>query len=151
MKRYYRFRYYRGFTVSRNSFEARRNSNNYTIEDKSLLLAKPNQWKRSKHPNRTVNPQVLVKTAINSIIAVFFYTIYRALKLQYRPALLERENNYRVSRTLIALYFWAVYIYTYIYFCRLHCTCVAWVCYKVTMLIHVIHSASHCLPLCTTY
>ena len=36
-------RYYRGFTVYRNSFEARRNSNSYTIEDKSLVLAKPNQ------------------------------------------------------------------------------------------------------------
>ena len=61
-------------TVSRNSSEARRNSNSYTIQDKNLVLAKPNQLKRLKHPNRTVNPQVFVKTAINSNIAVFFYT-----------------------------------------------------------------------------
>jgi len=47
----------------------------------NLVLAKPNQWKRSKLFNRTV------KTAINSNIAVFCYTIYRALKLLNCPAL----------------------------------------------------------------
>ena len=44
------------YSVSRNSFEVRR----LVIairspKDKSLVLSKPNQ-RRSKHPNRTVNP-----------------------------------------------------------------------------------------------
>ena len=53
------------------------------------MVAKPNKRKRSKRSNRTVNPQAFVRTAISSNIAVFFYMIYRALKLQYRPALDE--------------------------------------------------------------
>ena len=59
----------------------------------AILLMK-NAWylqtkstKRLKHPNRTVNLQAFVKIAINSNITAFFYTIYRVLKLQYRPAL----------------------------------------------------------------
>ena len=88
MTRYYRFRYYRGFTVSRNSFEARRIVIATLLKTNVwYLLAKPNQRKRLKHPNRAVNLQVFVKTAINSNIMVFFHTIYRALKLQYHPAL----------------------------------------------------------------
>ena len=59
----------------------------YSTEGKSLVLTIPNKWKRFKHPNRTVNPQAFVNTAINSNIEVFFHTIYRALKLQHRPAL----------------------------------------------------------------
>ena len=64
-------------------FWGQKNSNSYTIEEKSLVLAKPiaNQWKRSKHSNRTVNPQGFVKTVINSDIVVFFYMIYQAQKL----------------------------------------------------------------------
>ena len=50
--------------------------------------------KKIKHPNRTVNPQVFVKTTINSNIAVFFYPIYQALKLQYRPALATSKCTY---------------------------------------------------------
>ena len=42
VKRYYRFRYYRGFILSRNSFEYY-DSNSYTTEDKTLVLVKPNQ------------------------------------------------------------------------------------------------------------
>ena len=33
----------------------------YTTEDKSLVNAKPNQQKRLKHPNSTVNPQAFCK------------------------------------------------------------------------------------------
>ena len=65
--------------------------NSYTTVDKNLVLAKKST-KNIKHPNRTViNPQAFVKTMINSNIAIFFYTIYRALKLQYRPALIPRH------------------------------------------------------------
>ena len=86
MKQHYRFRYYRGTTVTKNSFEARR------IVIATLLKTKvwymQNQInERSKHPNRTVNPQVFITTAKNSNIAVFLYMIYQGLKLQYRPAL----------------------------------------------------------------
>ena len=42
----------------------------------------------TKYPNRSVNPQGFVKTAINS--GIFLYdTVYRALKLPYRPSLVS--------------------------------------------------------------
>jgi len=62
-----------------NSFEYREIGITYTTEDKSLVLGEPNQWKRLKIPNRTVNPQAFVKSTINSNIADFCYTIYQAL------------------------------------------------------------------------
>ena len=46
-------------------------NNRCTTEDKRLVLANPNKLKRSNHPNRTVNPQAFVKTAINRNIAFF--------------------------------------------------------------------------------
>ena len=48
-----------------NSYEARRLVIANT-EGKSLVLAKPNQRKRSKRSNSTVNPQAFVKTMISS-------------------------------------------------------------------------------------
>jgi len=64
--------------VSKNYFEAR-----------LVILLKIKAWYlqsqiNEKLLNRTVNPQVSVKNAINS--GVFLYTIYRAIKLQYRSA-----------------------------------------------------------------
>ena len=67
---------YRGFIVSRNSFGRPRTNNSYTTEDKSLVLAKQNQRKRSKHSNRTVNLQAFVKTEINNNTSVFFSIRY---------------------------------------------------------------------------
>ena len=83
VKQYYRFWLYCGFTVSRKFFEGRR------LVIAVLLKTKPGtcktkSMKRSKHPNRTVNLQALKTTKI--VISQFFYTIYRALKLQYHPA-----------------------------------------------------------------
>ena len=62
------------------------------MKTKSLVLAKPNQRKRSKHPNRTVNSQAFVKTTIKKLIVIsrYFSMIYQALKLPYHPALLTR-------------------------------------------------------------
>ena len=76
-KRYYRFWYYHGFTEFRNFFEAKRLVIAILLKTKPGIC-KPNQWKRSKHSNRTVNSQAFVKTAINSNITVFLYTIYQA-------------------------------------------------------------------------
>ena len=52
----------------------------YTTGDKSLVLANPNHFIRSKHPSITSNPQVFIKMAINSNVMVFSVE-------QYRPAL----------------------------------------------------------------
>ena len=60
------------FTVSRNSFGARRLVMAIQLNKKPIVLAKPNQ-----HPNRKVNTQVFVKTTISSsYYRGFFYTIY---------------------------------------------------------------------------
>ena len=57
---YYRFQYYRGFTLSRNSFEARRVVLAILLKTKARYLQ--NQInKKSKHLNRTVNLQAFEK------------------------------------------------------------------------------------------
>ena len=122
MEWYYRFWYYRYFTMPRN-FWGKKISNSYTTEDKSLVLAKPNQRKRSKHPNRTVNPQAFLKTVINgNIVHRIFYTIYRALKLPYCSAL--STTTYVPSHALLSQQKLCTYVHTYIRINRASYVCI---------------------------